>query len=139
MDPRKTTIEGEAYELHYLDPEKSIRVLNRLIKIGGPSIAKMFSNASEGTFTDLKSVSLVSVLDMEIEKAIGPIVEALAFHLDEDVVWTIIKDLLSSVRMGTGMPLQMESQFLGKTRAMLMVVKEAIVFNYQDFFSGSKG
>jgi hypothetical protein len=115
------------YEIYKMDPERAIRVLTRLIKMGGPSLSKIFSN--EG--------NLENVLDSDIETLIGPMIAGLAENLDEDIAWRTIEDLLTCVRKN-GMEISVPVEFMGKTKTLLLVCKEAIKYNYADFLSGSK-
>lgn len=125
------TMKALGFEFNKMDPELSLRVLARLVKIGGPSISQIlekgFSGGEEG------------ILDTQIEELLPSLLSGIAERLDEEMVVKTVKDILTSVRDDAGMEVNLAVTFRGKTKMLLMVCKEAIKFNYMDFFEGSKG
>jgi hypothetical protein len=125
QDIVKETIDGQAYEFYYLPPSKAIRILTRLAKL----VLGPFGLAIGGGGTSLANLAGSEItLDKAFEK--------LSENLSEEEVERTIKELLSYVRLGTGMEMQIDIQFQGKIMHMLNVTRKALEVNYQDFFVG---
>lgn len=124
---KKYLIDGQEYEIGHFMTSKATKLLARLTKMVLGPIGAAFSGA--------EGIGKVADTEISIDKALG----ALAENLDEDMVLATIKELMSEVRLGTGMMIEFETHFMARTMHMLNVVKTVLEHNYGDFFGGVSG
>lgn len=121
----KFEIDGEHYEIYHISPLKALPL--------GARIAKMIAAPIGGAF---KAGNIGSVIDNEID--LGNALKEIA-ALDEVEFTNIVKELLSCVRLGTGMELNVDLHFNGRLKHMMNVAVKSLQHNYKDFFEDLKG
>ena len=127
QQPKKYTIDGKEYEIGHFMTSKATKMLARLTKLVLAPLG--------AAFTGSKSADSLMDSEISIDKATA----ALSQNLNEDLVLSTIKELLSEVRLGTGMQIDFETYFAGDIMHMLNVVKTVLEHNYGDFFGGVSG
>jgi len=118
----------EEYEIRFLNTTKSLEILARLNQmILGPL----------GTIVSNTKGEAQSILDsnLDLEGAF----KLLANNLDEGRVVQTIKELMTVVRLGTGMEFNFDMHFAGRPMHLLKVVRAVLEVNYQDFFDELAG
>ncbi len=124
------TIDGLEYSFHQMPPKQSMRLLVRIFKVlGAPAGA-----AVSGTAGDTESI-----LDKDLD--LSRVMGALCDRLDEDVVESIIDDLLSqAICKGHGeVSRQFDVLFGGRLPHLFKVVAAALKAEYSDFFDAWSG
>jgi hypothetical protein len=118
----------DEYQFGMLDPFKASKLIAKIIR----SILQPIG----AIFTGLKSGDAKSVLDANInfESAFS----ALSANITEDEFNNIVRELLSTVSLGTGMPIP-EDQFLGRVFHMYKVAYKSFEVNFSDFLSEKNG
>lgn len=119
IETRDKYINGHCYTITQLPARKALRLKTRLLKIFGPSLAQMFLSAAgeEGNIT----------------KAI----ELLANNLDENVLETLVVEMLAGVRKN-GVELTapvIDLEFAGDMQGLYKVVGAVVEVNYSNFLS----
>lgn len=131
------TIDGKDYTFGQFGAEQSIKVLVRLIKLGGPSFAKILSSGKEG-------VNLLeqNTEDMDISSAIMEFCS----RLEEDLVVSTIKEFMTQViykakNNEEGGPVIniFDAHFSGNIFHMFKVFSAALGVQYSDFFDAIGG
>lgn len=120
QERQKFEIDGQEYEFYYIQPSKALTL--------GARIAKMIAGPIGAAFD---SGSIAGVLDTDIN--IGRAFKEIAVT-DEKEFASIVKELLGSVRLGTGMEFNVDIHFEGKIRHMMNVAIKALEYNFADFF-----
>lgn len=129
QEMKKYKIDGEEYEIGHFMTSKSTKMFARLTKLVlGPIGAGISDNSG---------ASMDSVLDSAID--IDKMLTAIAANIDEDQVVSTVKELMSEVRLGTGMQFNFETHFMGRLMHMMKVLKAVLEHNYADFFGGVSG
>jgi hypothetical protein len=127
QQPKKYVIDGKEYEIGHFMTSKGTKMLTRLTRLVLAPLG--------AAFTGSKSADSLMDSEISIDKATA----ALSQNLDEDLVLSTIKELMSEVRLGTGMQIEFETHFAGDMMHMLNVVKTVLEHNYGDFFGGVSG
>lgn len=120
QDVKKQEVDGVEYEFYFLSPLKALPL--------GTRIAKMVVGPLGGAF----NVGNVSKL-MDSEINLGNALKDLA-ALDEKEFTSLIRELLGTVRLGTGMEINIDIHFQGKLKHMMNVAIKAMEYNFNDFF-----
>lgn len=125
----KYVIDDKEYEIGHFMTSKATKLLTRITKfILGPLGASL----SDVNFLDLDKI-------MESNITVDKAVMVLATQIDEEMVLSTIKELMSEVKLGTGMPISFETHFMGNTMHMFKIVRKVLEHNYGDFFGGLGG
>lgn len=126
---QKHTVDGDEYEFGMLDPFKASKLFAKIVK--------SFLQPLGALITGLKSASLTSILDSNInfESAFA----ALSANVTEDEFNSMLKELLSTVRMGTGMEIDLGTHFLGRVFTMYKVAFKSFEVNFADFLDAKSG
>jgi hypothetical protein len=130
MQPKQVKkVDGEDYEFYMLDPFKASKLLAK--------ITRSIIQPVGALLTGLKSNGLASLYnaDVNFEGALG----ALAENITEDEFNAILSELLSVVRMGTGMELIIADQFSGRVFHMYKVAYKSFEVNFADFLDTKAG
>lgn len=122
----KKLVDDTEYEFHHLNPFQSADLLRRILT----RLLKPLGSA----FTSIKQAAGVLDEDIDVEKAFY----ALADNLDREII-DILKELLSVVRLGTGMEIQTDVHFRGRLLHMLKVAYGSFAHNYADFLAEKSG
>lgn len=116
---RDITIGDDRYETTLFTTSKSIKILRRLVKVIGPSMAALFENKDEFGLDDTGPITkAVSLLSDNIDK--------------EDVV-TLLQDILSNTTKN-GKPINFDIDFMGQINTLFKVVVFVVKENYGGFF-----
>lgn len=131
------SIDGKDYTFGQFGAEQSIKVLVRLVKLGGPAVAQMLSSGKDG-------VSLLeqNTKDMDI----GSALMEFCGRLEEDLVVNTIKEFMSQVIYKSkgdeaGGPVNniFDAHFSGNIFHMFKVFAAALGVQYSDFFDAIGG
>jgi hypothetical protein len=122
-------IDGEEYQFGMLQPSKANRLFTKIVK--------SFLQPLGALLTGLKSKSLTSILDADVnfESAFA----ALSGNVTEDDFEGMVMQLLSTVRLGTGMEFNIDLQFTGRLLHMYKVAYKSFEVNYADFLDAKSG
>lgn len=118
----------EEYEIRYLNTTKSLKILARLNQMILGPLGTIVSNVKGET---------KSVLDNQLN--VEGAFKLLANNMDEEMVVQTIKELMTVVRLGTGMEFNFDMHFEGRPMHLLKVVRAVLEVNYQDFFDELAG
>jgi Phage tail assembly chaperone protein, TAC len=125
QDILKHTVDNDEYEFYFIAPEKALPL--------GAKIAKMIIGPIGSAFGD--GAGLAGAIDSNINLAA-------AFKdlssIDEKEFTKIVMELLGSVRLGTGMAINVNIHFEGRLMHMINVATKAMEVNYKDFFDALK-
>ena len=127
-------IGGISYEIGYLTGSESVRVFSKIVKFVGPCIASLSSLVKEDNSGGLISDILKN---RKFKSAWTEAVNNLSSNLDEDEIVSLATTLLKAVRR-SDLPTQaisLDNDFRGRTKDMLILLKEVISHNFQDVFS----
>ena len=124
-DVKQVEIAGKTYLLTMLTPERGLEIFMELFKIAGPALAtagdKGMDAALEGDF-------------------LGKVIRALAMNLSKESTMPIVHALLDKtekIEKNRKVKVSLNVDFAGgQYKALLMLLKEQITFQFQDFFSG---
>ena len=120
QDIKKKEVDGVEYEFYHITPMKALPL--------GTRITKLIAGPIGGAFD---SGNMAGIVDSEIN--IGNAFKEIAL-LDEKEFTSIVKELLASVRLGTGMDINIDLHFEGQLKHMMNVAIKALEHNYNDFF-----
>lgn len=126
------------YRISYLTGTQSLNVFVELVKILGNPVASVISDLKLSELPE-EGLSLGSVLSSSgLRKTTAEAVRELARHLNADVADRIFKTLIKTyVRADAPKDaIHFDDYFQGKTSHLLKMIWVAIVYNYQDVFSG---
>ena len=120
------------YQMLYLPPSKSIKVLTRLMKLISDPLGKGMGSIQSDTPGN------ETFLDQEVNvELIGKAITALGERLDEALVWNTITELLSTVEKQTDeggfCKVNVETDFSGRIGHLIKVIAKTIEVNYNDF------
>ena len=127
-------IGGISYEIGYLTGSESLRVFSRIARLIGPCIASFSSLAKE---TDSGGLISDILKHRKFKAAWTEAVNNLSANLNEDEIVSLATTLLKAVRR-SDLPTQaisLDNDFRGRTKDMLILLKEVISHNFQDVFS----
>lgn len=128
---KSVTVDGVNYEIGRMPTSKAITLLTRLIKISGAPLARAFKTDGGG-----ETSPVASLADAHLEKFIGPMIEGISERLDENMVLSLLKELISYVGAQGGQQIQFELHFQGRIFHLLKVAAEVLKYNYADFTAG---
>ncbi len=125
-------VEGVQYQMLYLVPSKSVKVLTRLMKIISEPLGKALGSMESG------ESKAESFLNQEINgDLVGKAIVALGERLEEETVWNTIVELLSTVEKANEhngfSKVTVDVDFRGKIGHLMKVVAKSIQNNYHDF------
>lgn len=124
--PYKDTF--EEYEIRFLNTTKTLEILARLNRMILGPLGTIVSNIKSDSNSLLDS-------PLNVEGAFN----LLANNMDEGTVVRTIKELMTVVRLGTGMEFNFDMHFEGRPMHLLKVVRAVLEVNYQDFFDELAG
>lgn len=119
MSETKTTeIGGNTYAVTLFTTSTSIKLLRRLVKVLGPSLAALFEGTSEFSLDDS-----------------GPITKAMSLlsdNIDKDDVVELLKDLVKNTRRN-GSEINFDIDFRGKLTELFQLSVFIVKENYGNF------
>ncbi len=127
-----TTIDGTAYEVHYLSPDEAVDL--------GVDLAKMAGGAIAAAAAGLEAEEDTPEAKARAEAALMKVIEALVMSADKATYRRIIETMMK-VTFAAGQPMVANGQplwkahFAGKLGRLAKVVGFAVRVNYSDFFS----
>ena len=115
-------IDGYDYKIHSLIPSKAFKLGARLAKVVGEPLAAMASASGDAD---------------KAGEFLPKAIKALQANLDEEQVWTLIKDLLCSVEFESKFFNQasIETHFQARIGHLFDLFGEVVKFQFSDFFS----
>lgn len=124
------TIDGKKYTFTMFGSEQSVKVMVRLFKLGGPSIAKLVSGGK-----DLKTILDQNTDDFDLGLALMEFCD----RISEDIVVDTIKEFMTQVTYNSedngGLVSKMfDAHFSGNILHMFKVLGAALEVQYKDFF-----
>jgi putative NIF3 family GTP cyclohydrolase 1 type 2 len=129
------TIDGISYEISYLTGSESLRVFSRLAKVIGPGLASFRAALTLDSDTGV----IAGILKhKKFKSALSNAINNLTENFNEDEMISLAQTLLKVVRR-SDLPTQeisLDNDFMGKTKHLLILLKEVVAHNFQDVFSG---
>jgi hypothetical protein len=124
------SVENERYEFRHLDPIKASRLLVRVVKPLLRPLGEALSGAK----------GLAGILDSNMDGMnLGSAFGALADNLNDDEFNRLLLELLSVVRLETGMEINASVHFEGRVFHMHKVAFESFKYNFDDFLAETSG
>lgn len=120
------------YMLTTIPARKSLKISKQLVKLLGPAFLKL---QSSGVNPDAQGKKALDSNKEKEEAAMVAAVEALIDKIDDVDVEALIIELVTSGATKGTMAINFDIEFAGCLGSLFMLVKEIIVFNYQDVFS----
>ncbi len=117
------------YKITTFPAFKGLTYLQKLLKIVGPAIGEIFSNAAA-------SGSEAFELDIE-DEALSTAIRELTVNLDKENVAQLVQDMITSSVLKGGQPIQFNQEFSGNYGAMVKIMGAIIKENYSSFFGES--
>jgi len=113
------------YKITTFPAFKGLTYLQKLLKIVGPAIGEIFSNASEGE----------NGFELDIEQeALSTAIKELTANLDKGNVAQLVQDMIKASVLKNGQPLQFDQEFSGNYGVMIKILGTIIKDNYASFF-----
>lgn len=117
---KKIEVGGHEYHVQQFVASTAVKNFTRLFKLIGVPVSMAAGS-----------------LDQEADSVFPKMIQALAEKADEDEVLTLIKDLMKCAHV-EGLPVSQvfDTHFQGRFNDLFLLLKEILVFQYGDFFSG---
>lgn len=110
------TIDGTEYTIYQMNPSQSIRILVKLLKLAGGSLASI--QGKDGlNEDDIATLVLGGLMN----------------NIDEESALSIIKALASHCYVDTNRALNFETHFQGRLGHLMKLCKECLLVQYRDF------
>lgn len=122
----EVTVGDITYTITTFPALKGLTYLQKLMKIFGPAIGQIISQASE-------EATEVEVEEEALSKAIALMSE----NLDKDDVATLVKTMVVEAVTISGQPVPFDQQFSANYGALIKVITAILKENYSSFFGES--
>lgn len=126
------TIDGEEYTLHQLGAVKSNKLLWRLKRIVGPSLAALLNGAEDG-----KGLESILNSKVDFEEVLNGFYERATETEVEYVTSTLLSQVIHSGDGNLGETGKIDLHFTGALSRMYKVLWEALKHEYSDFLGES--
>ena len=131
-------IDDVKYEITYLTGTESLKIFVELVKILGNPLASVLSDLKLSELPE-ESLSLGSVISSPaLRKTAAEAIKELSRNLSADDTVRVFKTLIKTfVRSDAPKEsINFDLYFRGKTALLLKMIWVAIIYNYQEVFSG---
>jgi len=131
-EPVEKIIEGEEYTFYYLDPDTSIDVLEKIIKLIGPSIGSAFSKEENINIKDIMN------LNINIGDAIATLSHNISAKETKYIIKILCKNIFCKGRGKLSDIVVYNDLFTGNLKLLFKILVIAFEVQYGDFLEGNK-